>query len=89
MSELFPIIAIITVIFLTLGILVVLIAIKMKKEGKYPEPDYRAFFILGICLLPMGIVFVTTVNPGFMGFTGLGAIYMIIGLAHRDKWKKT
>ena len=89
MSELFPIIVFITVIVLALGIIVLFIALKRKKEGKYPEPDYRAFFILGICLLPIGIVFISTVNPGFIGFTGLGLIYMIIGLAHRDKWKKT
>jgi hypothetical protein len=63
------------------------IVIKKKKEGKYVEPDYRAFFIFGICLLPMGTVFMTTVNPGFIGFFGLGIIYMIIGLSHRDKWK--
>lgn len=85
MAGFIPIIGIITVIILALGILVAVIALKRKKEGKYPEPDYRAFFIFGICLLPMGIVFITTVNHGFIGFTGLGAIYMIIGLAHRDK----
>jgi len=27
------------------------------------------------------------INPGFIGFMGLGIIYMIIGLSHRDKWK--
>ena len=27
------------------------------------------------------------IQTGFMGFTGLGIIYMAIGLAHRDKWK--
>ena len=89
MPELIPIICIIImVIMLALGVLVVLITIKRKKEGKYPEPDYRAFFIIGICLLPMGVVFVTTLNPGFMGFIGLGTFFMILGLAHRDKWKK-
>jgi len=31
------------VIMLALGVFVVLITIKRKKEGKYPEPDYRAF----------------------------------------------
>jgi len=88
MSETIPIIGIITLIMIALGVLVVLITIKRKKEGKYPEPDYRAFFIIGICVLPMGVVFVTTLNPGFMGFIGLGAFFMILGLAHRDKWKK-
>ena len=49
MSELFPIVGIIAVIVLVLGVVVLFIAIKKKKEGKYVEPDYRAFFILGIC----------------------------------------
>lgn len=89
MSELFPIVGIIAVIVLVLGVVVLFIAIKKKKEGKYVEPDYRAFFILGICFLPMGTIFMITISPGFIGFTGLGIIYMIIGLSHRDKWKKT
>jgi len=90
MSELFPIIVILTVIALALGIIVLVIALKKKKEGKYPEPDYRAFFILGTCLLPVGVpLWISTNNPGLLGISGLGAVYIIIGLAHRDKWKKT
>jgi len=89
MSELFPIVGIIAVIVLVLGVVVLFIAIKKKKEGKYVEPDYRVFFILGICFLPMGTIFMITVSPGFIGFTALGVIYIIIGLSHRDKWKKT
>ena len=89
MYETIPIIGIIVLIMLGLLILVVAVAMKRRKEGKYPEPDYRAFFVLGICLLPMGVVFVTAINnPGFIGFIGLGAFFMILGLANRDKWKK-
>ena len=89
MSELFPIIVIITVIVLALSIIVLFIALKKNKEGKYPEPDYRAFFILGICFLPVGVPLgISTNNPGLLGISGLGTIYIIIGLAHRDKWKK-
>ena len=88
MSETIPIIGIIILIMIALFVLVVLVTIKRRKEGKYPEPDYRAFFVLGICLLPAGVVFVTTLNPGFIGFIGLGAFFMILGLANRDKWKK-
>jgi hypothetical protein len=36
----------------------------------------------------MGVVFSTAVNPGFIGFIGLGLVYMIVGLANKDKWKK-
>jgi hypothetical protein len=70
------------------GVFVLYVMQKKKKEGTYKEPDYRAFFIMGICFLPMGIIFTTTINIGFMGFTALGLIYMSIGLANRDKWGK-
>jgi uncharacterized membrane protein YoaK (UPF0700 family) len=70
------------------GISVLYIMQKKKKEGTYKEPDYRAFFIMGICFLPMGIIFTSSINPGFIGFIGLGIVYMAIGLANRDKWKK-
>ena len=45
--------------------------------------------IMGICLLPMGIIFMTTLlNPGFIGFTFMGLFYIAIGLANREKWEK-
>lgn len=88
MSELFLVVGIIAVIVRALGFIVSYIVMKKKKEGKYIEPDYRIFFILGICFLPMGTIVMITVSPGFIGITGLGIVYMIIGLSHRDKWKK-
>jgi len=36
----------------------------------------------------MGIIFTAAINPAFIGFVGMGIIYMAIGLANRDKWKK-
>jgi hypothetical protein len=73
-------------------ILLVLIATffivqKKKKERIFKEIDYRAFFILGISFLPMGIIFTVTISPAFIGFIGMGVIYMAIGLANKDKWK--
>ena len=88
MSELILITSAILIILIVVGILTILLIWKKKKEGEYQEPDYRIFFILGICFLPIGIVFMTTVSPAFIGFFGLGVIYMIIGLANRDKWEK-
>jgi hypothetical protein len=70
------------------GVFVLFVMQKKKKKGTYKEPDYRAFFILGICFLPMGIIFTSSINPGFIGFIGLGIVYMAIGLANKDKWKK-
>jgi hypothetical protein len=69
-----------------IGILTVLLAliavyVMKKKSGQQVEPDYRVIFILGISLLPIGIA---TDNPGMWG---VGAVFLILGLANRDKWK--
>ncbi len=87
MSEFLPSVGFIAAIILILGIIVIFIALKSKKEGRYKEPNYYVFFTLGICFLGSGSVFmITSSNPGFMGITCLGIVYMIIGLYHRDKW---
>jgi len=53
------------------------------------EVDYRAFFIMGISFLLLGIVLTFVIgNPGFIGFMVLGIAYIAIGLANKDKWKK-
>jgi len=53
-----------------------------KKKGQKTEPNYRVFFMLGIVWLPIGI---GTDNPGLLG---LGAVFLIAGLANRSKWKE-
>ena len=85
-----------TIAYIMVGILIIILLVliatifivqKKKKEGINKEIDYRAFFIMGIYFLPLGIIFTATINPGFIGFIGMGIIYMAIGLANRDKWK--
>ena len=89
MSELIYIPILILVVLVILGISVIYAALKNKREGKSFETDYCAFFILGISFLPLGFVFsIVTENPGMFGMSGLGLVYMFIGLANRDKWKK-
>jgi len=68
---------------LGLGVLV------WKKRGELSqgEINYKAFFILGISFLSLGIVLsVSTENPGLMGISCLGVAYIAIGLKNRDKW---
>jgi hypothetical protein len=43
----------------------------------------------GICFVALGVVFMSTDNPAFIGFAGIGLFFMIIGLANRDKWAKS
>jgi uncharacterized membrane protein YidH (DUF202 family) len=53
----------------------------LRKDNQY-EPDYRVFFILGVTWLPIGIA---TDNSAFIG---MGAVFMVLGLANRSKWKE-
>ena len=78
-------------LILTVLVLVITIFVvnKRKKEGKMREPNYQVFFILGICWMPVGIVFMTAVNTAIgIAFMVLGMAYLAIGLANRDKWDK-
>ena len=59
----------------------------MNKQER--ETDYRVFSILGICLIGLVISLMLTVSSAFLGFLGCGVVFMIIGLANRDKWAKS
>lgn len=85
---LIPVAVVTFVITAVFGIIVAFVVLKKRKEGKLRETNYQAFFVMGICFLGLGIVFTTTINPGFFGFAILGLAYMSIGLANRDKWQK-
>ena len=52
-----------------------------RHRGESREPNYRAFFVMGITWLPIGIA---TDN---YAFSFMGLAFLIIGLANRDKWK--
>jgi hypothetical protein len=88
MSGLLLIVIGIIAISILLILITTVIVWKKQKEGDYEEPNYQTFFILGICFLPMGLIFIILIGPGFIAFTGLGLFYLIIGLANKSKWKK-
>ena len=85
-------------LLLIVGILVTLLLVlflrKRKRAGKAGENDYKAFFILGLAFLPTGLammlVYFFVEIPFEVGLPlfALGLIYLVIGLIHRDKWKK-
>jgi hypothetical protein len=81
------VIGIIALMFI-LGVFLTLIYLKKRKDGSFKEPDYQAFFVMGLCFLPLGIIFTFTINLGFIGFMGLGIFYIALGLANKDKWER-
>ena len=80
---------VLVVLALLVGVFLVYVKLKKRKAGEVMETNYQAFFTMGISFLGLGIVLTVVINPGFMGFTALGIIYMAIGLANRDKWTKS
>lgn len=86
MSDWILILLIIAGLLTLLGLVFILFLSKKRKKG-WVEPDYRAFYILGIIFTPLGIVLSVVVTWALLGITALGIIYLIIGLANRDKWK--
>jgi hypothetical protein len=73
-------------ILVSVAALVVLLGVVfvvLMKKGKYRhEPDYRAFFYIGVIWFPLGVAL------DFPMFFILGLAYIAIGLANRDKWGK-
>jgi len=62
-----------------ISLLIWLVIIK-KKYGR--KTSYRAFFIIGICWIPLGIAIEN------YAFTVLGAVFLILGITHRNQWKE-
>jgi hypothetical protein len=74
-----------TVIGLVVGMLLLI----KWRSGYRREVNYRAFCIIGATFLPAGVALsAATSNPGFFGMSGLGAAFLAIALANRDKWKQ-
>lgn len=89
MSEWILIFALIPAVLVVIGLLLTIVVFKKKKEGKLGEPNYQVFFNVGIIWIPVGVVFMITINTVIgIAFMGLGASYITIGLSNRDKWKK-
>ena len=79
------------VLMLIIGAISAVLALKKSKSG---EPNYRVFYITGLILLPIGIIWIGAtffwdISIGAGGaFLGVGVTYLILGLAYRDKWRK-
>jgi hypothetical protein len=81
-----------TIIILVLGALALglgigIALVRNRWNLNQGEPNYKAFFTLGIIYLSLGVVLsAATDNPGLIGISGLGVTYIAIGMKNRDKW---
>jgi uncharacterized membrane protein len=86
----------IALLFLTMmiGIFIVMIVWKRKKARKDVEPNYYAFYVVGLVLLLLGLCSVAlslVEEYSFLMSTPMitiGIVFFIIGITNRDKWKK-
>jgi flagellar basal body-associated protein FliL len=69
-------------IVVALAVLALAAVFIKRNRGQPTEPDYRAFFVLGICWMPLGAA---TENYAFFV---MGLVFMGLGLANRDKWRE-
>ncbi len=83
------------VILVIVGIFVTWLAWNRKKKGMIQETNYRTFFIMGIVMLPVGLIgmiisFLRDYSFVLMMpiFT-VGIVYLAIGWSKRDTWKKS
>lgn len=79
----------VSILGLTLiGLVIGVLLLRKWKSGYQGEINYRAFYIIGVTFLPAGVALsASTRNPDFFGMSSLGAVYLAIALANRDKWK--
>ena len=74
-----------------LGALIVLgsLILLVYREKGVKEINYKTFFVLGIPLLGLGFIWIIMdfLRPIGIVFLSMGAIYLIISLAYKDKWK--
>jgi len=83
----YAIIAISVVAIIVIGFVVLAVTLRRRKQEEVKPIDYRTFFILGICWLPMGIVFWIVMDLAFgIPLFVMGATFFTIGLVNRDKW---
>lgn len=73
--------------FVLVGVLVTIVVIRRRRRVEEVEVNYLAFFVMGLSFLPMGALLSFFINPGFLGFIGLGAFYIFLGVSNRDRWK--
>jgi hypothetical protein len=74
------------VVPIAIAVLVIVLAIVFivrLRQGKIGEvPDYQMLFFIGVAFIPISI------GTGNNVFFILAIVFMIIGITHKDEWKK-
>ena len=71
---------IILAILILFGLAIAIIATIIKKKENR-KPNYKAFFIIGITWIPIGIATQNYV------FTFVGLVFIILGITKKKEWK--
>jgi hypothetical protein len=66
----------------------------MESDEKHTESStnaasYLVLFVFGITFMGMGPALMILLGPAMLALTGVGIIFLAIGLANRDKWMKS
>jgi branched-subunit amino acid ABC-type transport system permease component len=72
-----------------IGALIIVLAIVflVMRRKEHREPDYRAFFILGVLWIVIGLVEYFTSRDVSIFFL-MGLVFLTIGLSHKNRWGK-
>jgi cytochrome bd-type quinol oxidase subunit 2 len=80
-------------IVLTLGLLWILVNLKKKEGDRARQPNHRAFFFMGVVMLIAGTAELLIFLRSDVSFVValpllvIGLVFVVIGLANRDKWQ--
>jgi len=76
---------------MVLGALIVIgsLVIIVSRQKGVKKINYKTFFVFGIPLLGLGFTWIVMdfLRPIGIVCLGMGAIYLMISLAYKDKWK--
>ena len=82
-------------VLIAVGIILTIMLVKRRREGRFWEQYYISFFAIGITAFILGVILLIVSSSTDLSFnTGLyitvvGIISFIVGLVLRNKWKKS
>ena len=62
---------------------------EQQTEAETNTANYQALFVIGITFMGAGVALMVSTGPAMLGLTAVGIVFMIVGLANRDKWQRS